>query len=343
MPLQRAIVGFGQTDCLARGGLAAREIVEPFENLREKHVRRHELPNASLQFPLDLELPFRVGFRFRKVLLAKRKIGEYVFDGRGRFTHELLVLGKNVVRPLQRGACRRKVALPESHEREADERLLQLDAPRARNFLADLEGPLPRRRGIGIAPLPLIDPRVGDVDVRHFRGLDAIRPLENRLREVEQRNGFRELISERDHRHGERARPPRELGGLLAMFRGDARNGHAHDGHRGVRIRLGFLLHLFAKLGERCREIRRRRCTRAHRRQLQTVRRAGIEQQAGADRARSPVASPRTCHGVSGRMISIFNTPSAGTSRWCFLSTARTDSGTGRGRSASIPCTPKRS
>src|SRR5215831_16645824 len=68
MALQRSAVrGLGEPDGLARGGLAAREVVEALEDLAEQHIARHELPDSRLQPLLDGELRLDMPLRLLKV------------------------------------------------------------------------------------------------------------------------------------------------------------------------------------------------------------------------------------------------------------------------------------
>ncbi len=240
MPLQRALVGLGESNGFTRGGFTAVEVIELLEDLSQEYIAGYELADAGLQLLFDHQLLFGVYLGLEKVLFPECEVGENVFDGRRRLADQLVVLGQDVVGAPQGLASRRKVTLCELYQRKTDQSLLQLDFLQARIFLADLQGTLPGLRGIGIAALPLVYPGIGDMYVRDFRGLRAVLTLQNRLRELQQRHRFCEQIHVRDHGHGQRAHPPRELGGLVPVFPRHPRNGHAQNGDRGRRIGFRF-------------------------------------------------------------------------------------------------------
>ncbi len=122
-----------------------------------------------------------MGFRVGKVLFAEGKIREHVLDGGCRFAHERIVRGENVMRSLKCNACRGKLAEIQPHESKPHQHFLQLDLLLARKLLSDLQRALPRHRGFGVAAQSLVDPSIGDVDVRYLRRLDAVLALEDRL------------------------------------------------------------------------------------------------------------------------------------------------------------------
>src|SRR6185312_3507166 len=159
-----AAVGLGEPDRFTRGRLAPCVVPQPLEDLPKEHVGWHELPDAGAQLLLDLDLPLGVRLRLEEFLFAKREVRIHVLDGRSRFAHQLVLLGQDVMLALQSGAGLRELALPDSHQCETDQYLLQLDLVVTRKALADAQRPLPGPLRLRIAAFPLIDPGIRNMD-----------------------------------------------------------------------------------------------------------------------------------------------------------------------------------
>ena len=346
MPLQRASVGLREPDGLAQRGLRGIEIVQSLVDRAQQHVRGHELRSAAIELLLDGYLRLGMNACAPIVLLADRHVGLDVFDGRAGLAHAGMIGDQDRARTIDGRVGGAKIPLRGADLRETDEDLLQFDLVRAGCPLANLERLLPRRAGLGQATLSEIDPGVGDVDVRDLGGISSGISLQNGFGELQQRNRLLKFLHVSDQRRRQRCRPPRELGRMGTLFTRHARNGVAHQPYRGRGIGLVHGLELFSQLRQgyrgcrRCRRCRRCRCRRgvAARRQHHGLG-ARSPQQDSSDQPIPDEGGSRV-HGAA-RSISSRSTSSAGGAMPWRPRISRTPAGSGEGRSASIPGSPK--
>jgi hypothetical protein len=204
MALQgRALFALGDFNCLAQRGLRGLELVETLERLSQPHVTRDALRRRVGHGVFDTDLVFGVQAHRGEVLFAPGDIDVGIFDGRRGLAHRLAVFHEYRLRARQRTFRGVEVAQVSLHLREPHQHLLELDPSRAGISFANAQCVFPRGHRVHVAALARCNPRVGHVNLGHFRRVRAETPFENRSGKRQQRHGLRHPVHERDQRRAE--------------------------------------------------------------------------------------------------------------------------------------------